>query len=347
MKSLNLREKDTYILTKIIEHYLKTGKAVSSGLVAQNIDDKISSATIRNVMAKLEKCGYLYQPHTSAGRIPTDKGLRFYVNRLFDAALPSKQLIDIETADFDQGRGDFISLLNQVSMTLSEYSDNLGFVISPRISKINFRYVRLVKISEERVLIIQVSTNNLVLNEVVETKNYFTQNELDQASRFISENFAGKNLTFVRDYLIKEMPKYKARFENILQKTNDLLKSYFGQEEKGDHIILRGTSKLLSKSDFFDMEGLRSLFDSFEEKSKLAKLLSDFISLDRVKVLIGEELKIPDVNDCSLILSHYGDNRQVLGSLGIIGPKRIPYKTIIPLVDYIAQKLSHTISFHH
>lgn len=347
MKSLNLREKDTYILTKIIEHYLKTGKAVSSGLVAQNIDVKISSATIRNIMAKLEKCSYLYQPHTSAGRIPTDKGLRFYVNRLFDNALPSNQLIDIETTDFDQGRGDFISLLNQVSMTLSEYSDNLGFVISPRISKINFRYVRLVKISEERVLIIQVSTNNLVLNEVVETKNYFTQNELDRASRFISENFAGKNLTFVRDYLIKEMPKYKARFENILQKTNDLLKSYFGQEEKGDHIILRGTSKLLSKSDFFDMEGLRSLFDSFEEKSNLAKLLSDFISLDRVKVLIGEELRIPDVNDCSLILSHYGDNRQVLGSLGIIGPKRIPYKTIIPLVDYIAQKLSHTISFHH
>jgi heat-inducible transcriptional repressor len=186
-----------------------------------------------------------------------------------------------------------------------------------------------------------------VLNEVVETKNYFTQNELDRASRFISENFAGKNLTFVRDYLIKEMPKYKVRFEDILQKTNDLLKSYFGQEEKGNNIILRGTSKLLSKSDFFDMEGLRSLFNSFEEKSKLAKLLSDFISLDRVKVLIGEELKIPDVNDCSLIISHYGDNSQILGSLGIIGPKRISYKTIIPLVDYIAQKLSHTISFHH
>jgi heat-inducible transcriptional repressor len=256
-------------------------------------------------------------------------------------------LIDIETADFDQGRGDLISLLNQVSMTLSEYSDNLGFVISPRISKINFRHVRLVKISEERILIIQVSTNNLVLNEVVETKNYFTQNELDRASRFISENFAGKNLTVVRDYLIKEMPKYRVRFENILQKTNDLLKSYFGQEEQGNHMIIRGTSKLLSKSEFFDMEGLRSLFSSFEEKSKLAKLLSDFISLDRVKVLIGEDLKIPDVNDCSLILSHYGDNRQVLGSLGIIGPKRIPYKTIIPLVDYIAQKLSHTISFHH
>ena len=347
MKSISLREKDTYILTKIVEHYLKTGKTVSSGLIAQNIDIRVSSATIRNIMAKLEKCGYLYQPHTSAGRIPTDKGLRFYVNRLFDDALPNKQLIDIETSDFDKGRGDFISLLNQVSMTLSEYSDNLGFVISPRISKINFRYVRLIKISEERVLIIQVSTNNLVLNEVVETKNYFTQNELDRASRFISENFAGKNLTFVRDYLIKDMPKYKIRFEDILQKTNDLLKSYFGQEEKGDNIIIRGTSKLLCKSDFFDMEGLRSLFNSFEEKSKLAKLLSDFISLDRVKVLIGEELKLPDVNDCSLILSHYGDNRQVLGSLGIIGPKRIPYKTIIPLVDYIAQKLSHTISFHH
>ncbi|MBN2245248.1 MAG: heat-inducible transcription repressor HrcA [Candidatus Aminicenantes bacterium] len=347
MKSLNFRDKDIYILTKITEHYLRTGKAVSSGVVVENIDIKVSSATIRNIMAKLEQLGYLYQPHTSAGRIPTDKGLRFYVNHLFDDALLNKQLVDIETADFDQTRGDFLSLLTQVSMTLAECSDNIGFVISPRISKINFKHVRLIKISEERVLIIQVSTNNLVLNEVVETKNYFTQHELDRASRFITESFAGKNLTYVRDYLIKEMPKYRDRFENILQKTNELLRSYFGQEEKGSHMIIKGTSKLLNKSEFFEMEALRSLFSSFEEKSNLAKLLSDFISLDRVKVLIGEDLKIPDVNDCSLILSHYGDNLQVLGSLGIIGPKRIPYKTIIPLVDYIAQKLSHTISLHH
>jgi len=114
-----------------------------------------------------------------------------------------------------------------------------------------------------------------------------------------------------------------------------------------NRIFLQGTSKLLDKPEFLEVEKLKSLFQQFEEKAKLAKLISDFISLDKVKVLIGSELNIPDISDCSLVLSHYGYNRQVLGSLGIIGPKRIPYKKIIPLVDSVAKKLSQTISFNH
>jgi heat-inducible transcriptional repressor len=123
------------------------------------------------------------------------------------------------------------------------------------------------------------------------------------------------------------------------------LKTYFLQEEKDNQIFLQGTSKLLEKPELFDMENLRTLFHRFEEKARLARLLSNVISLDRVKVLIGSEFSLPDISDCSLVLSHYGYDRQILGSLGIIGPKRIPYRRIIPLVDCVAKKLSETISF--
>jgi len=144
--------------------------------------------------------------------------------------------------------------------------------------------------------------------------------------------------------MMKELPKYKIRYEHIISKLISLVKAYIYQEEQESEIFLQGIAKLVEKPELFDLERLKYLFQNFEEKSKLARLLSDFISLDRVKVLIGSELDLPDISDCSLILSHYGYDDQVLGSLGIIGPKRIPYKEIIPLVDYVAKKLSHTIS---
>jgi len=344
MRASDLREKDELILNLIIETYLKSGTAVSSGLIAQRSPLSVSPATVRNIMTKLEEYGYLYQPHTSAGRIPTDKGLRLYVNHLFDKALLPEKQVELPE-NFPLEMSDFNSLLNRVSKMLAEHSDNLGFVLSPRISKINFRHIRFIKISEFKIIIILIATSNFVLNEIFQTKSYFTQLELDRASQYINQNFAGKNFIFVRDYLFKELPKFKLEYENIIDKLFNLLKTYIAQEEEENQIFLQGAPKLLEKHDLFEMGKLRALFQNFEEKAKLAKLLSDFISLDRVKVLIGSELNIPDITDCSLILSHYGYRSQILGSLGIIGPKRIPYKMIIPLVDSIANRLSQTISF--
>jgi len=346
VRRLYLREKDKNILNVIVENYLKLGKPISSGFIAgQGVP--VPPATIRYIMAKLEDLGYLYQPHTSAGRIPTDKGLRFYVNNLLEEAILPEEHLELPTEKFYLKKPDFNSLLSEVSKILADYSNNLGFVLSPRISRINFNHLRFIKIAEEKVMIILITSYNLVLTEIVKTSTYFTQDELDRASDYINKSFRGRNLLFIRDYLLHELPNYKLRYEDIMVKLISLLKAYIFQEEEENRIFLQGTSKLLDKPEFFDLEKLKSLFQQFEEKAKLAKLISDFISLDKVKVLIGSELNLPDISDCSLVLSHYGYNRQVLGSLGIIGPKRIPYKKIIPLVDSIAKKLSRTISFNH
>jgi len=345
LKTEILKEKDVQIFNLIVENYLKIGNPISSGYIAQRSQRPVSSATVRNIMSKLEKHGYLLQPHTSSGRVPTDKGLRLYVNNLFGEVIYPDISINFTREAFHQKKGDFNSLLDRVSQILSEESDNLGFVLSPRISRINFYHIRLIKISEEKIMIILITTSKLVLTEIIETKSYFTQVELDQASRYINENFRGKNLLFVRDFILREIPAHKMRYEDILRKLITLLKFHLIEEERSSQIFIQGTSKLLGKSESIDMENLKLLFRGFEEKAKLAKLLSDVISLDRVKVLIGTELDIPDILDFSLILSHYGYDQQVLGSLGIIGPKRIPYRKIIPLVDCVAKKLSETISY--
>jgi heat-inducible transcriptional repressor len=343
-RSLDLREKDKIVLSVIVENYLKLGRPISSGLVVQKRVLPDSPATIRNIMAKLEEIGYLVQPHTSGGRVPTDKGLRLYVNSLFDETLFAGEQPLLESPDLSFGKGDFDSFLTRVSKLLAERSDNLGFVISPRISDINFNHLRLVKISEEKVMIILMTTFNLILTEIVQSRHYFTQVELDRASQYLNQHFRGKNLTAVRDYLLNELPHYRLSYENEVNKLTALLRDYIVLEENESQIYLQGTSRLLGKAELFNMERLKSLFQNFEEKVKLAKLLSDFISLDRVKVLIGSESNIPGISDCALVLSHYGYNNQVLGTLGIIGPKRIPYRRIIPLVDRVAKKLSQTIS---
>lgn len=344
MQARVLREKDTQIFNLIVENYLKIGKPVSSAVISHRSPVSISPATARNIMKKLEEHGFLSQPHTSAGRVPTDKGLRFYVSSLFEETIIPEKHIDFISEGFSNVKGDINTLLYQVSKTLAEYSDNLGFVLPPRISRINFNHVRFISISEEKVMIILLSSSNFVLTEIVQTNTYFTQVELDKAAQYINQSFKGKNFLFVRNYLLQELPRYKIRYEAVINKLISLLKTYMSQEELRGQVFLQGAPKLLEKHELFDMDKLKALFQNFEERAKLAKLLSDFISLDRVKVLIGSELNVPDISDCSLVLSHYGYHSQVLGSLGIIGPKRIQYKKIIPLVDSVAKQLSQTIS---
>ena len=339
-----LRDKDEKVLQLIVETYLKLGRPVSSGAIARKADFAVSPATVRNIMAELERGDYLHQPHTSAGRVPTDKGLRIYVNTLLREAFVSGRLVDLTNEDIDIERGDYKSIFKSTSRLLSEYSDNIGFVISPRISRLGFRYLRFIKVGENKVLFLLVTPAGLVVNEIVESRNYFTQAELDRASRYINENFPGRHLLFVRDYLVREVPKYKTRVENTLERITDLLKTCLNRDDAASDLFIQGTAKLLEKPELFDMQRLNVLFRSFEEKAKLAKLLSDVISLDQVKVLIGSELEDPRIAECSLVLAHYGDSRQVLGSLGIIGPKRIPYKKIIPLVECVAKRLSRKIS---
>ncbi len=347
MEKEKVRDKDRQAFYLIVETYLKAGRPVSSEAIARKIDFRISSATVRNIMNKLEKNGFLYQPHTSSGRIPTDQGLRFYVNHLFKEAHQKQPPVEFPIHNLEIEKDDFDSLFISASKILSEYSDNIGFVISPPLSYLNFKHLRVVKISEEKLLLVLLTTSNIVFNRIIETKQFFTQPELDRACNYLNRNFAGKNLQVTLNYLVKEIPKYRMQVEDLLCKLEALLKTYIATEEKEAQIFLEGTSKLLDKSELSDMQRLKALFKQFEEKAKLAKLLSDFISLDRVRVLIGSELEYPDISECSLILSHYGYDSQVLGSLGIIGPKRIPYRKIIPLVDYMAKQLSHTFSSIH
>jgi len=338
-----LREKDKKVLNLVIESFVRHGRPVSSGAISQTRRVPASPATLRNIMAKLEAMGYLSQPHTSAGRVPTDKGLRYYVGRLLaEKALPEERVPVIQE-EFPNRTADLDSLLLQACRTLADSSDAMGFVISPRIFRLPFEHLRFIKISDRRVLLILVTPFHMVLTETLESALLLTQIELDRASQYVSQNFRGRTILAVREALVRELPKYRAKSEDTLDKLHGLLTTSI-EKEGEDRIFLEGTSRLLGKGGLSDLDKLRTLFRSFEEKADLVRLLSDFVSLDRVKVLIGSEANLPNVEDCSLVLSHYGYSNQVLGTLGVIGPKRISYEKIIPLVDRMAKRVSLAIT---
>lgn len=339
-----LRDKDRTVLTLVAESFVRHGRPVSSGAISQTRRISASPATLRNIMAKLETMGFLSQPHTSAGRVPTDKGLRHYVGGLLaEKALPEERL-PLFQEDFPNRTADFDSLLIQACRILADSSDNVGFVISPHIFRLPFEHLRFVKISDRRVLVILVTPFHMVLTETLETSLVLTQTELDRASQYVSQTFRGRTILAVRDALLRELPKVRMRYEDALDKLLDLIRTSIDRQEGDSRIFLQGASRLVGKAELSDLDKLRSLFQNIEEKAALVKLLSDFISLDRVKVLIGAEANLPNVEDCSLVLSHYGYSNQVLGTLGIIGPKRIPYAKIIPLVDRMAKRVSRAIT---
>ena len=338
-----LRDKDKKVLGLVVEGFVRHGRPVSSGSISQTRRVAASPATLRNIMAKLEALGYLAQPHTSAGRVPTDKGLRYYVGRvLAEKALPEESPPLIQE-EFPHRTADLDSLLLQACRILADSSDALGFVISPRIFRLPFEHLRFVKISDRRVLAILVTPFHMVLTEMLDCGAPLTQIELDRASQYVNQSFRGRTILSIQETLVRELPKRRARSEEPVDKLLGLLKTMIDREGE-ERLFLEGTSRLLGKGGLADPCKLRPLFRSFEEKAALVRLLSDFVSLDRVKVLIGAEANFPDVEDCSLVLSHYGYSNQVLGTLGVIGPKRIPYERIIPLVDRMAKRVSLAIT---
>ncbi|MFQ6082318.1 MAG: heat-inducible transcriptional repressor HrcA [Candidatus Aminicenantia bacterium] len=347
MKRRNIEERENLILKLVIENYLKLGIPISSKLISKNLKYKISTATIRNITAKLDEMGLLFQPHTSAGRIPTDEGLKFYVDSLLDEIILPSQEKKIISENFFNPEVNLESLLEKTSRLLSDFSDNLGLVLYPKISKLNFQQVRFLRLYEERILLMLITTSNFIITETIHGKDYFTQDELNRAADYINENFAGKNLLYVQDYLLRELPHERALYDQLISKLITLIKNYFIYEKKTDKIYLEGQANLLTKPELFDMEKLKSLFKSFEEKAKLIKLLTNFINFQGVKVIIGSEMDIPFISGCTLIISTYSFKDQTLGSLGILGPKRMPYKKVISLVDYVAKSLSQTISKVH
>lgn len=336
-----LSDREREILRSVIRFYISDGKPVGSRFISKRRRSDLSPATIRNIMADLEEADYLTQPHTSAGRVPTDKGYRFYVDNLLESARLNKSDQEfIDDSIFKANSHE--SVVERVSHTISQATNNIGFVISPALDQNQLKHIEFIQVGDGKILVIIVSRSGLVQNRIVRVDEQFTQVELDQTARYLNENYSGQSLLSIRNDILKKMGEEKALYDRLLKNVILLCNRGLIDEVSGQNvdIYLDGASNLLNKPEFADSLRLRSLFKTFEEKSKLVKILNECISSGSgggIRIIIGSENLTPGMQDYTLISSPITPQEQNLGSVGILGPTRMEYARAITIVDYVAK----------
>ena len=337
MKTL-LTSRDRKIFYSVVQEYIISGEPVSSRKIAKKQSVHVSPATIRNVMADLEDLGYLYQPHTSAGRIPTDIGLRSYVDSLSENKELSPQKKEAIREKYQKTTWEISELMKGTSKILSEFTHGTGVVLAPKFMDTIFRRIDFIFLRKERILTVFVSQSGLVQNKIIEMEEAISQDDLDKYSRYLNEILSGLTLREVREKILREIQKEKNIYNALLFRALKLGQSAFDEGHEIE-VYVEGQNNLLDYPELAGAEKIRGLLKAFEEKSTLLKILDKAMESQGLQVLIGSENELQEMAGLSFILSSYSRDRNILGSLGVVGPTRMNYFSIIPVVDFIAKFL--------
>jgi heat-inducible transcriptional repressor len=341
---LDARARD--ILRTVVVGYIVTGEPVGSRTVARMTREGLSPASVRNVMADLEEMGFLVQPHTSAGRVPTDRAYRFYVDTLAGPeSLPSEEQAVIRDSLARLG-AEPGHAMEAVPKLLSRLSHQVGCFVSPPIADAILRHIEFVRLGERRVVALFVDRASNVSHRLLETEEDYSQPDLDRAGRYLAEEFSGKSLREIRTALVALMAQEKAAFDRLLRSAIRLGVSTLMAEPEERRLVLEGTTNIMKAPEFADIGTMRRLFETFEEKHRLVGLLDRCLDQQGVQVVIGSEAEDPDLNQLSLVLSRYQGEEGASGVFGILGPTRMPYDRAVALVDYISRLLAGSLTRH-
>jgi len=331
------------VLREIILQHIATGEPIGSRTLSKCGRFQLSPASLRNVMADLEDLGYLHQPHTSAGRVPTDRGYRFFIDHLMQShALSARER---ETIDDQVAQASEIDeVLQLTSRLLSSLSDQVGVVFMPTLLQLAVRSMDFVLVAETKIMCIIVGANGMVVNKLIDTRLAFTRDELEKISRYISVEFSGLTLDQIRRRLIRLTEQERALHDQMLQKTIALgIEAVNDVAPLEEELIVEGAASILTKPEFADAGSMRRTFLALQEKEKLIHILESFLVEDGLQILIGSESDFTQVHNFSIVARRYGSNAAPLGMVGIIGPMRMEYARMAPLVDYLGRALSRKI----
>nr|VFJ45264.1 MAG: heat-inducible transcription repressor HrcA [Candidatus Kentron sp. DK] len=336
-------ERSQHILKMLIKRYIREGQPVGSRVLSRDLDRELSPATVRNAMADLEEMGLVWSPHTSAGRVPTVLGYRLFVDTLLTIDPPDS--VDVarlrKRLDTEQENE---SLLETTSGLLSKLTHLVGMVTIPRQEQSTLRQVEFLSLSHNQVLVILVINEKEVQNRIIRTKRRYTPSELEQAANYINAMCYGNDLWAVRDRLLRDLRKTQESMNRIMMATLEMADKGLVAEQAEDDVVLAGQTHLMAYDELADMEKLRTLFEAFGRKRDILHLLDESLKANGLQIFIGSESGHDALDDCSVVSAPYEVNGQRLGVLGVIGPTRMPYERIIPLVDVTAKLLGITLN---
>ncbi len=338
---MKLNERSQNILEAIVLEYIRSAFPVGSQTLTKNFDFKLSPATIRSIMADLEETGYLLQPHTSAGRVPTEKGFRFYVNRLMEDVLDQEGDLNSNRhqRSWPGKREDAKGLFEETTRMLSTESHYAGLVLATRFSQTIFKQVEFILLRKYHLLAIFVSQDGLLHEMFLEIDEDYTQKELNRIAAYLNSEFRGTTLSQVKKRILSLMKAEGDMYDQLMQNALELGRKAMSIAQEGE-LYLGGTANILDLPEFSDVEKMKALVKAFEEKAVIVQLLDQCLSGEGVQVLIGSEHTFLGISDCSLVIASYKRRDQTLGSLGVIGPIRMEYSKVIPLVSHTAKLVS-------
>lgn len=338
-----LDERAQLLLKTLVEQYIREGQPIGSRTLANESGKKMSPATIRNVMADLEELGLVHSPHTSAGRVPTNQGYRLFVDSLVSYHTPAQSEIDtlqqkLKTLHESE------PVLQSVSSLLSDITTMAGLVMIPRIEQPTLRQVEFLSLSGNRVLVILVMNEREVQNRIIHTSRPYSASELQQAANYLSQAFVGKDINQARDSLVKEMQEAQEGMNQLMLTAIEMANKAFVNEDDKSDFLMTGQTNLMSYAEMSDVGKLRHLFEAFNHKRDILHLLDQSMDAEGMQIFIGEESGYEALDNCSVITSPYEVNDQILGVLGVIGPTRMAYDRVIPLVDITAKLLGAALN---
>jgi heat-inducible transcriptional repressor len=340
-----LGERDREILKDIIHTYVTYGEPVSSRTVSKHIQHGLSAASIRNVMADLEEAGFLRQPHTSAGRVPTEAAYRLFIENLMTARQVSardRRYID-EQIENAAGGGD--DLMSRASQLLSELSNQVGVVLTPAIEEILVKSLHFVPLGGHKILCVLVSDNNFIENVVVPWEEDLSAEELTRMSSYVTQTFGGQRLPEIRDRLLHLLSEDRHGLDQLLKKSMTLTQQAMRGSSLAPQVLVEGAAALIGQPELQDLDRVRRMLDMFADKTRLVRILSQCLALGGgVRVVLGRDSDVTLELDFSLVATTYHNGEKQLGSLGVLGPSRMEYPRILPLVRYLGDKVSRELA---
>ncbi|MBK7250534.1 MAG: heat-inducible transcriptional repressor HrcA [Gammaproteobacteria bacterium] len=340
-----LNERAQRLLKTLVEAYIRDGQPVGSRTLSRESGLALSSATIRNVMADLEELGFVASPHTSAGRVPTDKGYRFFVDTLLRVEPLDGDAVTRMRLELDSHSDTSKTLAATASQLLSRVTHLAGVVTLPRSQAASITQVEFLRLSENRILAILVFDGREVQNRIIQVGRHYSSEELRRAANFLNEQLRGRTVTQARGEILRQLKETHEHMNQVMLDAIAMAQHAL-RDEQGDELeyVMAGETNLMGVAELSSVEKLRRLFEAFNEKRDVLHLLDQSLHADGVHIFIGQESGYRILDDCSVVTAPYSANNEIVGVLGVIGPTRMAYERVIPIVDMTARLLGAALN---
>jgi heat-inducible transcriptional repressor len=339
----HLDERAQKLLRILVDKYIREGQPVGSRTLSRESGLDLSPATIRNIVADLEELGFVQSPHTSAGRVPTIKGYRFFVDTLIKLTPPRGDELLRFSQGLNEAAGDPQAVALSVSNLLSAVTQLAGIVTVPRRAQTALRQIEFLALSGQRVLAILVVNDREVQNKILNVNRDFTGDELRRAANYLNEQFAGRSLPQVRERLLNELQQTRASMNALMIEAIELAKQVFPEAEPEPELVVAGETNLMGIDQVADVERLKGLFEAFGRQRDILHLLDQSMKAEGVQIFIGHESGYELLDSYSIVAAPYTAEDDTMGVLGVIGPTRMAYERVIPIVDVTAKLLGRAL----